>query len=83
MKLYIAEKPELARAIANGLPGNTKSFDGYIQKEDSIITWAFGHILGLAMPEDYNPAWQKWEISDLPLKIEKFKYKPIENSKNN
>ena len=59
MKLFIAEKPELARAIANGLPGNAQSCDGYIQKGDNIITWAFGHVLGLAMPEDYNPAWQK------------------------
>ena len=81
MKLFIAEKPELARAIANGLPGNAQSCDGYIQKGDNIITWAFGHVLGLAMPEDYNPAWQKWEISDLPLQIDKFKYKPIESSK--
>lgn len=81
MKLFIAEKPELARAIANALAGNAQNCDGYIQKGENIITWSFGHILALAMPEDYNQAWQKWDINDLPLKIEKFKYKPIENSK--
>lgn len=81
MKLFIAEKPELARAIASGLTGTQTKQEGYIQKGDNIITWAFGHILGLAMPEDYNPAWKTWSMESLPLNIEKFKYIPISSSK--
>ncbi|EJB6817080.1 hypothetical protein MSB43_001812, partial [Campylobacter jejuni] len=53
MRLFIAEKPELGKAIAEGLDGNYKSGEGYIQKGDNIVTWAFGHILELAKPEEY------------------------------
>lgn len=54
MRLFIAEKPELGKAIAEGLDGNYKSGEGYIQKGDNIVTWAFGHILELAKPEEYD-----------------------------
>ena len=47
MRLFIAEKPELARAIANDMDRKQEKFDGYIKIENDIITWAFGHILEL------------------------------------
>ena len=47
MRLFIAEKPELARAIAKGIDGSESKKDGYIQKGNEIISWAFGHILEL------------------------------------
>lgn len=81
MRLFIAEKPELGRAIAEGLDGNIQKFEGYIQKGDNLITWAFGHILKLAEPEVYNEKWKLWNLNDLPLDIKDFKYIPIENSK--
>lgn len=81
MRLFIAEKPELARAIAVVLNGTSQKCDGYIQKDNDIVTWAFGHLLELAMPEDYDIKWKNWDLNTLPLHIEKFKYKPIERSK--
>lgn len=81
MRLFIAEKPELGRAIAGALDGNTANSNGYIQKGDNIITWAFGHILSLAEPHDYDTKWEKWDLADLPLKIDNFKYKPLPKSK--
>lgn len=81
MRVFIAEKPELARVIANNLNGNAVKNDGYIQKGNDIITWAFGHILELFMPEDYKEEWGKWNINDLPLQIDEFRYKPKDSSK--
>ncbi|EPV9394194.1 TPA: DNA topoisomerase 3 [Campylobacter coli] len=81
MRLFIAEKPELGRAIAEGLDGNYKSGEGYIQKGDNIITWAFGHILELAKPEEYDEKYKLWKLEDLPLPIKEFKYLPKKESK--
>lgn len=80
-RLFIAEKPELGRAIANGLSGTETKSNGYIKKGDDIITWAFGHILELFMPDDYDEKYKKWDMKDLPFDIKEFKYKPIEKSK--
>ena len=73
MKLFIAEKPELGRAIAGGLDGTASYYQTHIKKGDNIITWAFGHILGLAEPQAYNPKYEKWNINDLPFEVNKFK----------
>ncbi|EAI9483992.1 DNA topoisomerase 3 [Campylobacter jejuni] len=81
MRLFIAEKPELSRAIAEGLDGNYKSGEGYIQKGDNIVTWAFGHILELAKPEEYDEKYKLWKLEDLPLPIKEFKYLPKKESK--
>ena len=80
MKLFIAEKPELARAIAGGLNGNYRFDDGYIEKGDNLVTWAFGHVLALAEPQAYNPNYEKWNLADLPFQIGEFKYVPIKSS---
>ena len=80
MKLFIAEKPELARAIAGGLNGAYRSNDGYIEKGDNLVTWAFGHVLALAEPQAYNPNYEKWNLADLPFQIGEFKYVPIKSS---
>ncbi|WP_157141776.1 DNA topoisomerase 3 [Campylobacter coli] len=81
MRLFIAEKPELGRAIAEGLDGNYKSGEGYIQKGDNIVTWAFGHILELAKPAEYDEKYKLWKFEDLPLPIKEFKYLPKKESK--
>ncbi|ASI88268.1 DNA topoisomerase 3 [Campylobacter jejuni] len=81
MRLFIAEKPELGKAIAEGLDGNYKSGEGYIQKGDNIVTWAFGHILELAKPEEYDEKYKLWKLEDLPLLIKEFKYLPKKESK--
>src|SRR5574344_3037393 len=85
MRLFIAEKPELAKAITTGLNGSLQREDGYFKVGDNLVTWAYGHILGLAMPEDYNEKFKTWSLEDLPLAIgtgqNSFKYLPIASSK--
>lgn len=81
-RLFIAEKPELARAIACGLSGEYIKTSSYIKKGSDIITWAYGHILKLADPHDYNLKYEKWNLADLPFQIDEFKYVPIEKSAN-
>lgn len=85
MRLFIAEKPELAKAITTGLSGTLQREDGYFKVGDNLVTWAYGHILGLAMPEDYNEKFKTWSLEDLPLPIgtgqNSFKYLPISSSK--
>ena len=63
MRLFIAEKPSLGRAIAEGL-GNGKKHEGYITCGNDTVTWCFGHLLELANPEHYDPALKKWDHSD-------------------
>lgn len=81
MRLFIAEKPELARAIANGMDGKQEKFDGYIKIGNDIVTWAFGHILELCEPNEYDEKYNNWNLADLPFEINNFKYKPKEKSK--
>ena len=59
--LYIAEKPELARAIVEGLGGGAKR-KGYYECGGDRVTWCFGHMLRLYDPEDYDPALKKWTL---------------------
>lgn len=84
MRLFIAEKPDLAKAIAAALSGELKSYSnkgiGYYTKGNDYITWSFGHLLELYKPEDYKAEWKKWNINDLPFIIEKYEYKPLEHS---
>lgn len=82
MRLFIAEKPDLAKAIVSALNGKFESHSnrgiGYYKKGDDFITWSFGHLLELYKPDDYNEEWQKWQMEHLPFKIDTYKYKPKE-----
>lgn len=75
MRLFIAEKPELGRAIANAMNGMAQTEQGYIKKGDNLVSWAFGHILELKEPNEYNERYKRWSMADLPLEL-KFIYKP-------
>ena len=70
MRVFIAEKPSLARAIFEALGGNpnTQKQNGYYQNNSDIVTWCYGHMLELFDPEDYDESLKKWRFSDLPLK---------------
>ena len=70
MKLIIAEKPQLGQAIADALPGHGEKKDGVIQKGDYTIIWAYGHLLTLKEPEDYDEKYKDWSIDDLPIYFE-------------
>jgi len=66
MRLFIAEKPSLAKAIAEGLGGGSK-YTGYIQCGSDKVTHCFGHMLELFDPEDYDEKYKQWNMSDLPI----------------
>lgn len=75
MRLFIAEKPDLAKAIAAGLGGGARK-DGYIDCGEDYVTWCFGHMLQLFDPEDYDPKYAKWDLNDLPVSHIPWKKKP-------
>jgi DNA topoisomerase-3 len=83
MRLFIAEKPELAKAITTGLSGTVQREDGYFKVGNDLVTWAYGHILGLADPESYDEKYKSWKVEDLPFNIDinSFKYIPKDSSK--
>lgn len=66
MIVCIAEKPSVARDIARIL-GATKDHKTYMEGNGYQITWTFGHLCELKMPEDYTPMWKKWSLSSLPM----------------
>ena len=78
--LYICEKPDLARAVVEGLGGGTKKKGFYICGPDRV-TWCFGHMLQLCDPEDYDPDLRKWRMEHLPMILLPWRKKPIQNSK--
>lgn len=76
MKLIIAEKPSLARNIAQTI-GNTKRKDGYIECGEYLVTWAFGHLFSLCDIEEYSPnptGTSGWTMKNLPCFPKEFKF---------
>ena len=67
MRLYIAEKPSMGAEIAKCLTGPIQRKDGYFITKDGVVTWAFGHILRQAEPDEYNGKYKKWIAEDLPI----------------
>ncbi|MCE8032288.1 MAG: DNA topoisomerase III [Halomonas sp.] len=67
MRLIIAEKPSLARAIADALPGGVRREDGALHAGDSVVTWCLGHLLEQAPPDAYDPVYKQWRLDHLPI----------------
>jgi DNA topoisomerase-3 len=76
--LVIAEKPSVGRDLAAALPGAFKQSQDktHIVGDDYIVSWAIGHLVGLAAPEEYDERLKKWRFADLPIMPEKFKLVP-------
>lgn len=74
--LIIAEKPDMGRNIAAAIEPKAKNYRSYLEGEQYIITWAIGHLIGLAEPEAYDAKYKKWNINDLPIIPEQFKLVP-------
>ena len=74
--LVIAEKPSVARDLADALPGSFENNDSYLESEDTVITFAVGHLVELIDPEDYDERFKKWRMADLPIVPEEFKLRP-------
>ena len=71
MKVCIAEKPSVAREIANILGAKTKR-DGYYEGNGYAVTYTFGHLCTLLEPKDYKPHWKSWDLNNLPMLPERF-----------
>lgn len=68
MKLVIAEKKSVATAIAQALCAAPVQRDGCYECGQLLVTWAQGHLIDLAMPEDYKDRdWRKWSLDTLPV----------------
>ncbi|WP_270201265.1 type IA DNA topoisomerase [Bifidobacterium pseudocatenulatum] len=68
MRLIIAEKHSVGQAIAQALDGRVEKYDGYMQVGDDLVTWAQGHLVDLAAPDEYNDHdWGKWSLDTLPI----------------
>jgi DNA topoisomerase-3 len=75
MRLFIAEKPELAKAIVEGLGGGRRK-EGYYDCGNDWVTWCFGHLLHLLDPEDYDERYRIWRMDDLPIAPIPWRKKP-------
>ncbi|RBO14394.1 MULTISPECIES: DNA topoisomerase III [Erwiniaceae] len=77
MRLFIAEKPSLARAIADVLPKPHRRGEGYIAcGNDQVVTWCVGHLLEQAQPDSYDSRYARWNLADLPIIPEKWRLQP-------
>ena len=65
--LIVAEKPSVGRDLADALPGKFDKKEGFFESDDHVITWAVGHLVELAEPEDYDDTLKKWRVKDLPI----------------
>lgn len=66
MELYICEKPSQARDLAEVL-GVSGRGDGHLKSGNTVITWAFGHLLEMLMPDDYDEKYKRWSLDTLPI----------------
>jgi DNA topoisomerase-3 len=71
--LVIAEKPSVGRDLARVLPGTFKKSEGWLEAEEHIVTWAVGHLVQLAEPEEYDVKFKRWRMEDLPIVPDRFK----------
>jgi DNA topoisomerase-3 len=71
--LVIAEKPSVGRDLSRVLPGAFQKHEGYLETDEHIMTWAVGHLVQLAEPDEYDPKYKKWRMADLPIVPDSFK----------
>ena len=79
--LYIAEKPSVAQEFARALRVNGVRKDGYLESEDSVVTWCVGHLVTMSYPEVYDEKYKRWSLTTLPFIPEKFLYEVIPSVK--
>lgn len=77
-RLFIAEKSNMAKAIATGIGIENQSDGFFTCTGGDVVTWAIGHLLENYAPDDYNPDFKKWEFGTLPIIPEKWKLKVVE-----
>ena len=82
--LYLAENPSVAREFAKALgmkgAATAGARDGYLENEDTIVTWCVGHLITMSYPGVYDPALKKWSFDTIPFIPEEYKYEIIDAS---
>ncbi|MGL5758705.1 DNA topoisomerase III [Plesiomonas sp.] len=82
MRLFIAEKPSLGRAIADVLPKPHRKQDGYIEcGEGNVVSWCIGHLLEQAEPDAYGEQYARWNLLHLPIVPQKWQLQPKPSSR--
>src|SRR5690242_16558235 len=71
--LVIAEKPSVGRDLVRVLPGAFDKGEGYLEGPDHVVTWAVGHLVQLADPDEYDERFKKWRMADLPIVPDQFR----------
>jgi DNA topoisomerase III len=71
--LVIAEKPSVGRDLTRALPGAFAKHDNYLESDEHVVTWAVGHLVQLAEPDEYDDRFKKWKMADLPIVPDEFK----------
>ena len=71
--LVIAEKPSVGRDLTKALPGAFTKHEGYLESDTHVVTWAVGHLVQLAEPDEYDAKYKKWRMADLPIVPDRFK----------
>ena len=79
--LFIAEKPSVAQEFAKALKVNTQRHDGYLESENTVITWCVGHLITMSYPEKYDEKLKRWSLETLPFLPREFKYEVIPSVK--
>ncbi len=79
-KLFIAEKPSVAREFANALKLNMRKFDGYLEADEAVVTWCVGHLVTMSYPEVYDEKYRRWSFDTIPFIPDQFRYEVIENA---
>lgn len=81
MRLFIAEKPSVAKAFAKALGIAGVKSDGYIESKEAIVTWCVGHLVTMSYPEKYDEKYRRWSLDTLPFIPETFRYEVIDGVK--
>lgn len=79
--IFIAEKPSVAREFAKALKLNAKNKDGYMEGENTIITWCVGHLVTMSYPDAYDDSLKRWSLETIPFIPETYKYEVIDSVK--
>ena len=79
--LFIAEKPSVAQEFAKALHENFTRRDGYMESDNSVVTWCVGHLVTMSYPEKYDIKYKKWSFDTLPFMPKTFRYEVISGVK--
>ncbi|MCR5675849.1 MAG: type IA DNA topoisomerase [Lachnospiraceae bacterium] len=76
-KLFIAEKPSVARQFASALGYRMRNGDGFMESEEAVVTWCVGHLVSMSYPEVYDEKYKRWSLATIPFIPTEWKYEVI------